>query len=80
MTITRERKRRKSSGKGKEKEKEKEKKITNHARQQISVLAIPHELSVYCTTAPGKASKNAGHPQPDLNLVPALYNGVPQPK
>jgi len=50
-----------------------------HAVQVISILVIPMALSSCLETAPGMASKNAGHPHPLSNLVVDLYSGVPQP-
>lgn len=38
----------------------------------ISVRSMPNVRSVCLVTAPGTASKKAGHPQPDLNLWFAL--------
>jgi len=49
------------------------------AVQVISILVIPKVRSSCLVTAPGNASKNAGHPHPELNLVVLLYSGVPQP-
>lgn len=48
------------------------------AVQVISVLSIPMDVSSCLVTAPGIASKKAGHPQPELNLVVLLYRGVLQ--
>lgn len=44
----------------------------------ISVRSIPNVLSVCLVTAPGIASKKAGHPHPELNLCCALYSGALQ--
>jgi hypothetical protein len=48
--------------------------------QTISVRIIPRPGSGRCPTAPGMASQNAGHPQPESNLWFALYRGASQPK
>jgi hypothetical protein len=44
-----------------------------HLAHTISIRVMPCEVSSFRTTAPGRASKNAGHPHPELNLVSELH-------
>ena len=43
-----------------------------HLAHTISTLSMPADLSSLRSTAPGRASKNAGQPHPELNLVSEL--------
>lgn len=54
-------------------------KCPSHLEHVISILVIPFEVSGVCFTAPGIASKKAGQPHPESNLVVDLYSGVLHP-